>query len=66
MNFEIQVKAGDRVDLIGDSSEKNSEGKRSLKRVILERVLDKTKNDRPRVALVTWKSGLFEEDAYKI
>lgn len=52
--------------MIGENSDKNSDGKRALKRVMLERIVDfSTKSDRPKVVLITWKSGLFEDDAYK-
>lgn len=50
--------------MIGEIDEKY--GKRVLKRVYLEKVSDVTsKNNKPKVVLVVWKSGLFEEDAYK-
>lgn len=55
----------DRLDLIGETDEKT--GKRTLKRVVLYKVYEaknKSKN-KPKVILITWKSGLFEEDAYK-
>lgn len=61
-----KIKARDRIDMIGENAEKNSDGKRALKRVMLERIVDiSTKSDRPKVVLITWKSGLFEDDAYK-
>lgn len=50
--------------MIGDADEKT--GKRTLKRVFLSKVLNETsKKNKPKVVLIVWKSGLFEEDAFK-
>jgi len=58
------VKAGDKLDLIGDLDEKA--GKRVMKRVFIEHVFEaKTEGKRPQAVLVIWKTGLFEDDSYK-
>jgi len=58
------VKAGDRLDMIGDLDEKA--GKRAMKRVFIENVFEaKAEGKRPQAVLVIWKAGLFEEDSYK-
>jgi hypothetical protein len=51
--------------LIGDNDE--STGKRTLKRVFLYKIYEqKSKNkNKPKVILISWQRGLFEEDAYK-
>ncbi|CAF0950564.1 unnamed protein product [Brachionus calyciflorus] len=60
----FSVKENDHVDLIGDLDEKA--GRRILKRVYIYKVFDESsKKNKPKVVMVTWKSGLFEEDAYK-
>lgn len=59
-----KVKESDRVDLIGDLDEKH--GKRTLKRVLIYKIFDEaSKNNKSKVVLITWKTGLFEEDAFK-
>lgn len=41
-------------------------GKRILKRVQLEKVYEpKREGKRPKVLLVVWKSGLYEDDQHK-
>jgi hypothetical protein len=42
-------------------------GKRTMKRVLLYKVYEtKSKNkNKPKCILISWKSGLFEEDSYK-
>lgn len=61
------VKDKDRLDLIGDIDEKT--GKRTLKRVVLYKICESksksNKNAKPQCILISWKTGLFEEDAYK-
>ena len=55
----------DELDMIGDMNDKAK--KRNLKRVVLYKILDEKskKSNKSKVVLVVWKTGLFEEDAYK-
>lgn len=60
----LKARESDRIDLIGDMEDKTR--KRSLKRVILYKILDeKTRSNRPKVILISWKNGLTEDDLYK-
>ena len=58
------VRASDKLDLIGEIDEKA--GKRIMKRVILDKVLEpKSASKRPKAVLIVWKTGLYEEDGFK-
>ena len=57
------VKDGDWLDLIGEKD--NKLDKRPIKRVILHKIVNPGKYDKPLVILVTWKGGLYEQDTFK-
>jgi hypothetical protein len=50
--------------MIGDLDEKSN--KRTIKRVVLHKILEQKskKSNKPRVVMIVWKGGLFEEDTY--
>jgi hypothetical protein len=50
--------------MICEVNEKN--GKRILRRVVLNKILDKkTRKDKTKLVLIVWKGGLYEEDNFK-
>ena len=61
--FVNKVKCSDCLELIGDIDDKLKV--RTLKRVLLYKVLEKKERKTPKVALIVWKTGLTENDGTK-
>jgi hypothetical protein len=63
--LNLKIKENEEIDLIAEMNEKL--GKRMVKRVILYKILEEKskKKNKPKVIMIVWKTGLFEEDVYK-